>query len=86
MASSSQQLDDLFDGAVGLVVGGFEFRQWCGGRGWVAAEGAVSERTADALVEKDKEQGLPQHAAQLAVHALIQAPAEDLGDAVRAQP
>jgi len=57
MASSSQQLDDLFDGAVGFVVGGLEFRQWWGGLGWVVAEEAVSKRTADALVEKHKEQG-----------------------------
>ena len=57
MASSSQQLDDLFDGAVGFVVGGLEFRPRCVGWSWVPAEEAVSERTADALMEKDKEQG-----------------------------
>jgi hypothetical protein len=46
----------LVDGAVGLVVGGFDLGQWCGGLGWAVVEEAVGKRATDALVEKDEEQ------------------------------
>ena len=42
---------------VGLAIGGFDFGQGSGGLGCVALEEAVGERTTDALVEEDEEQG-----------------------------
>ena len=50
-------MDELVDGAIGLVVGGFDLGQWSGGLGWAAVEEAVGKWAADALVEKDEEQG-----------------------------
>jgi hypothetical protein len=50
-----QEIDDLFDGVVGAVVGGFEATVWpmLGVRPVVKA--AVGERSAQALVERQQE-------------------------------
>jgi hypothetical protein len=48
-------LDDLINGAIGLVIGGFEFGKGLSGLGWRAVEEAVGERTADAFVKQHEE-------------------------------
>ena len=45
----------MVEGAVGFAIGGFDFRDWLGGLSVRAVEEAVGERTADALMEQDKE-------------------------------
>ena len=55
-SGGGQEIDDLFDGFVGAVVGAFEAAVWpmLGVRPVVKA--AVGERTAQALVEEQQEQ------------------------------
>src|SRR5215469_9032965 len=55
-SSGGKQIDDVLDGFVGAVVGGFEFAgRLVGGIG-VVMEAAVGERPAQPLVEEQKEQ------------------------------
>ena len=55
-SSGGEQIDDMFDGSVGTMIGGFE----AGGRLVLGigtmVETAVGERTAEAFVEEQEEQ------------------------------
>ena len=44
------------DSRVGLVIGSFEFALWPIDGFWLVVEAAVSERTAQALVEEQEQQ------------------------------
>ena len=50
--SSSQELDDLVEGVVGLMVGGFDLRERRGCFRWAVLEKAVRQRSAHALMEE----------------------------------
>ena len=56
-ASGCEQIDDVLDGCVGAVVGGFQ----SAGRpmmvGWAVVEAAVGEWAAEPFVEEEEEQG-----------------------------
>jgi hypothetical protein len=56
-ASGGQGIDDLLNGVVGAVVGGFEFAGWLVSGIWAVMEAAVGERSAQAFVEEEEEQG-----------------------------
>src|SRR5262244_1661129 len=56
-ASGGQEIDDLLNGVVGAVVGGFEFAGWLVSGIWAVVEAAVGERSAQPFVEKEEEQG-----------------------------
>ena len=43
-ASGGKQIDDLLNGIVGAVVGGFEFARWLVSGIWAVMEAAVGER------------------------------------------
>src|SRR6516164_7402260 len=44
-ASGGQEIDDLLNGVVGAVVGGFEFARWLVSGIWAVMEAAVGERS-----------------------------------------
>jgi len=50
-------LNDLVEGAVGFAVGGVEFGVMRAGLSGSVVKEAVGERTADALMKEDEEQG-----------------------------
>src|SRR5215467_14486830 len=56
-ASGGQEIDDLLNGVVGAVVGGFEFAGWLVSGSWAVMEAAVGERSAQPFVEEEEEQG-----------------------------
>jgi hypothetical protein len=56
-ASGGKQIDDLLNGIVGAVVGGFEFARWLVSGIWAVMEAAVGERSAQPFVEEEEEQG-----------------------------
>ena len=51
-----QQIDDLFDGVVGAVVGEFEAAIWAMLRIRPVVKAAIGERSTQALVEEQQEQ------------------------------
>ena len=55
-ASGGKQIDDLLNGIVGAVVGGFEFARWLVSGIWAVMEAAVGERSAQPFVEEEEEQ------------------------------
>src|SRR6516162_7038790 len=55
-ASGGKQIDDLLNGVVGAVVGGFEFARWPVSGIWAVMEAAVGERPAQPFVEEEEEQ------------------------------
>ena len=55
-ASGRQEIDDLLNGVVGAVVGGFEFARWLVSGIWAVMEAAVGERSAQPFVEEEEEQ------------------------------
>jgi hypothetical protein len=55
--SGSQQIDDVLDGCVGAVVGGFEPAGWLMEGDGAVVESAMCERAAEPLVEEEEEQG-----------------------------
>lgn len=55
-ASGGKQIDDLLNGVVGAVVGGFEFARWLVSAIWAMMEAAVGERSAQPFVEEEEEQ------------------------------
>src|ERR1700739_4480719 len=55
-ASGGKQVDDLLDGFIGAVVGGFEFAGRLVSDVGAAMEAAVGERAAEPLVEEQEEQ------------------------------
>ncbi len=55
--SGSQQIYDLLDGAMGAVVGGFEFAGGAMGGVGAMMETAVGQGTAQAFVKENEEQG-----------------------------
>ena len=55
-ASGGQEIDDLLNGVVGAVVGGFEFAGWLVSGIWAVMEAAVGERSAQPFVEEEEEQ------------------------------
>ena len=59
LGSGGQQIDDLLNGFVGAVVGGFELAGRLVMRVGAVMEAAVGERAAEALVKEQKEQGDP---------------------------
>jgi hypothetical protein len=52
-----EQVDDVLDGLVGLVVGGFEPAVRAVGRAGFVMEAAVGKRTTEALVEEQEQEG-----------------------------
>jgi hypothetical protein len=52
-----KQFDDVVDGFVGAVVGGFELAVWAVFGVGTVVEAAVGERTAEPLVKEEEEQG-----------------------------
>jgi hypothetical protein len=54
--SGGQQIDDLLDGFVGAVIGGFELAGRLVMGVGAAVEAAVGERAAEPFVEEQKEQ------------------------------
>ena len=54
--SSGKQVDDLLNGFVGAVICGFQFTVWLVTGDGAVVEAAVGERTAEPLVEEEKEQ------------------------------
>src|SRR6516164_2170853 len=56
-ASGGQEIDDLLNGVVGAVVGGFEFARWLVSGIWAVMEAAVGERSAQPFVEEEEKQG-----------------------------
>ena len=52
-----EQVNDVLDSLVGLVIGGFEFAVGAVGRIGSVMEAAVGERTAEALVEEQEQEG-----------------------------
>src|SRR5712672_2522984 len=57
LGSGGQQIDDLLNGVVGAVVGGFELAGWLVMGIGAVVEAAVGERAAKAFVEEQKKQG-----------------------------
>src|SRR5215467_5231060 len=55
-ASGGKQIDDLLNGVVGAVVGGFEFARWLVSGIWAVMEAAVGERSAQSFVEEEEEE------------------------------
>src|SRR5262249_7392672 len=55
-ASGGKQIDDLLNGVVGAVVGGFEFARWLVDGIWAVMEAAVGEGSAQPFVEEEEEQ------------------------------
>jgi len=55
LQSGGEQIDDLLNGFVGAMVGGFEFAGGLVIGGGAVVEAAVGERAAEAFVEKEKE-------------------------------
>ena len=55
--SGSQQIDDLLNGFIGAVVGGFELAGGLVMGVGAVVEAAVGERAAEAFVEEQKKQG-----------------------------
>ena len=49
-----EQIDDVLDGLVGAVVGGFELAVWAMLRVRTVVEAAVGERSAEPFVEEQK--------------------------------
>ena len=56
-SSRGQEIDDALDGGVGAVIGGFEPAVGTVGWVWPVMEAAVGQRSAEALVEEQEEQG-----------------------------
>ena len=56
MSRSSEHVDDLLDGLVGTVIGGFEAAVWSMLRIGTVVEAAVGERSAQALMEEQEQQ------------------------------
>ena len=56
-SSGGQKVDDMLDGLVGAVIGGFEVAVGAVLRVGAVVEAAVGERAAEALVEEQEEQG-----------------------------
>jgi hypothetical protein len=56
-SGSLQEVDDIVDGLVGFVIGGFEFAVWSARRFGFVVEAAVGEGTAEAFVEEQEEKG-----------------------------
>src|SRR5215469_6603054 len=54
-ASGGQEIDDLLNGVVGAVVGGFEFAGWLVSGIWAVREAAVGQRSAEAVVGEEDE-------------------------------
>ena len=54
--SGGKQIDDLLNGFVGAVICGFQFTVWLVTGDRTVVEAAVGERTAEPLVEEEKEQ------------------------------
>ena len=54
--SSGKQVDDLLNGFVCAVICGFQFTVWLVTGDRTVVEAAVGERTAEPLVEEEKEQ------------------------------
>ncbi len=50
-----QEIDDVFDGFVGAMIGAFEAAVWAMLRVRAVVKAAVGERSAQALVEKQQE-------------------------------
>src|SRR6266550_5521404 len=57
LRSGGQQIDDLLNGVVGAVVGGFELAGRLVMGVGAAVEAAIGERAAEAFVEEEKKQG-----------------------------
>ena len=57
LRSGGQQIDDLLNGFVGAVVGGFELAGWLVMGIGAVVKAAVGERAAEPFVEEQKEQG-----------------------------
>ena len=57
MRLSGEKINDLLDGFVGAVVGGFELAAWLVVDVWLVMEAAVGEGAAEAFVEEEKEEG-----------------------------
>src|ERR1700732_776485 len=55
--SGGEQIDDVLDGCVGAVIGGFELAGRAMMVGGAVVEAAVGERAAEPLVEEEEEQG-----------------------------
>ena len=55
--SGSKQINDVLDGFVGAVVGGFEPAGWLMAGDGAVVEAAMGERTAEPFVEEEEEQG-----------------------------
>ena len=49
-----EQIDDILDGLVGAVIGGFESAVWAMLRVWSVVEAAVGEGSAQPFVEEQK--------------------------------
>src|SRR5260370_22152291 len=56
LRSGGQQIDDLLNGVVGVVVGGFELAGRLVMGVGAGVEAAIGERAAEAFVEEEKEQ------------------------------
>ncbi len=52
-----EQMNDVLDGLVGLVIGGFEFAVGPVGRVGLVMEAAVSKRATETLVEEQEQEG-----------------------------
>jgi len=52
--SGSKQIDDVLDGCVGAVVGGFESAGWLMAGNGAVVEPTVGKRAAEPLVEEEK--------------------------------
>src|SRR6201984_98765 len=55
-ASGGKQIDDLLNGVVGAVVGGFEFARWLVSGIWAVMGAGVGERSAQPFVDEEEEQ------------------------------
>ena len=55
-ASGGEQIDDILDGFVGAVIGGFELAVWLVFGVRLVVEAAVGERSAEALMKEQEEQ------------------------------
>ena len=54
MSRGSEQIDDVLDGLVGAVVGGFELAVWTVLGIRAVVEAAVGERSAEPFMEEEK--------------------------------
>src|SRR5262249_46954262 len=56
-ASGGKQIDDLLNGIVGAVVGGFEFARWLVRGIWAVLEAAVGGKSAPPCMGEEGEEG-----------------------------